>query len=302
MLSTHAAPRTAADVLALLRAGPTRTVAVGPVDVATWTVGSGPDLVLIHGWPLHSATWRRLVPALAEHFTCHLIDMPGAGATRCEPGAGGGLRDYARLTRAVLDALRLRRYGLLAHDSGGAVARLLAAGDRDRAAALVIAGTEIPGHRPWQLRAFLALAKLPGGGAALTSSLRFDVIRRSRFGFAGFFRDPRYVDGEFFDLFVAPLLRSRAAIDGQLALLDNFDWQVIDDLAATHASITAPACLIWGSDDTFFPAARARAMTRQFAGEAEFHAIDGARLFVHEDHPEQFLAIALPFLRRHIGM
>jgi haloalkane dehalogenase len=301
-LSPHAAPRTATDVLALLRAGPTRTVTVGPVDVATWTVGHGPDLVLIHGWPLHSATWRRHVPVLAEHFTCHLIDMPGAGATRCQPGAGGGLPDYARITRAVLDALGLRRYALLAHDSGGAVARLLAARDRERVTALVIAGTEIPGWRPWQLRSFLALAKIPGGAAALTSTLRVGFIRRSRFGFAGCFRDPRYADGEFFELFVDPLLHSRETVAGQLGLLRHFDWRVIDDLAAAHAATTAPACLIWGSDDAFFPAERARAMTRQFGGEAEFHVIDGGRLFVHEDHPEQFLAIALPFLRRHIGM
>lgn len=301
-LNDHAAPPTAADVLALLRAGPTRTVAVGSVDVATWTIGSGPDLVLIHGWPLHSATFRHLVPALADHFTCRLIDMPGAGTTRCQPGAGGGLPGFARITHAVIDALGLDRYALLAHDSGGAVARLLAAGDRERVAALVLAGTEIPGWRPWQLRAFLAAAKIPGGAAALTASLRVGLIRRSRFGFAGCFRDPHHADGEFFRLFVDPLLRSRDVVAGQLALLHDFDWKVIDDLAAVHAAITAPTCLIWGSDDAFFPAERARAMTRQFGGEAEFHAIDGARLFVHEDHPEQFLALALPFLRRHTGM
>jgi pimeloyl-ACP methyl ester carboxylesterase len=285
----------------MLRAGPMRTIDTGSVKVATWTVGQGPDLVLLHGWPLHSATFRRLVPALARSFTCHLIDMPGAGLTRRGPDIGG-LRDYARAVRAVLDALALRRYALLAHDSGAVVARFVAADDRERVTALVLSGSEIPGYRPWLLRVHLALAAIPGGAAALVASLRLGRVRRSLLGFGGCFADPRHVDGEFFGLFVDPLLRSPAVVAGQLALLRHFDWRVIDDLAAAHAAIAAPVCMIWGADDPFFPVDRARAMARQFAGDVEFHAIDRARLFVHEDHPEAFLALAEPFLRAHIGM
>lgn len=73
---------------------------------------------------------------------------------------------------------------------------------------------------------------------------------------------------------------------------------MIDGLAAAHAAISAPVCMIWGSDDPFFPVARARELRRQFAGPVEFHEIAGARLFVHEDHPEEFLAHARPFLLR----
>src|SRR5262249_56458727 len=49
--------------------------------VATWRFGKGPDLVAIHGWPLHAATWRTLLPGLADHFTVHLLDLPGSGKT-----------------------------------------------------------------------------------------------------------------------------------------------------------------------------------------------------------------------------
>lgn len=292
-------PQTSADVVRLLDAGPTRSVQVGANEVATWTIGDGPHLVLLHGWPLHAATFRKHVPTLARSFTCHLIDLPGAGRTR-GAGATGSLPGYAQVVRAVIDELGLPRYGLLAHDSGGAVARLVAADEDDRVRALVLAGTEIPGHHAWQIQFLRASLAFPGGAGMLMASMRSAAIRRSPLGFGGCFSDPAYVDGEFFDLFVAPLLASRAVADGHLALLKNFDWAVIDGLAAAHARIRAPACLIWGERDPFFPAPKARAMAGQFAGETEFHVIPRARLFCHEDHADEFLALAGPFLQRHL--
>ncbi|MCW9029547.1 MAG: pimeloyl-ACP methyl ester esterase BioH [Kangiella sp.] len=41
--------------------------------------GQGPDLVLLHGWGLHSGIWEMLADDLAEHFTLHMIDLPGFG-------------------------------------------------------------------------------------------------------------------------------------------------------------------------------------------------------------------------------
>lgn len=42
-------------------------------------VGSGPDLVLLHGWGLNSACWQSIVPLLAVHYRLHLVDLPGFG-------------------------------------------------------------------------------------------------------------------------------------------------------------------------------------------------------------------------------
>jgi len=42
-------------------------------------IGSGPALVLIHGWGLHGGLWGPLVDALAKNFTVVLIDLPGHG-------------------------------------------------------------------------------------------------------------------------------------------------------------------------------------------------------------------------------
>lgn len=41
--------------------------------------GHGPDLVMLHGWSMHSGVWHQLVDSLAERFTLHLVDLPGHG-------------------------------------------------------------------------------------------------------------------------------------------------------------------------------------------------------------------------------
>lgn len=46
------------------------------------TLGRGPDLVLLHGWAMHSGVFAGLAEALAPRFTLHLVDLPGHGHSR----------------------------------------------------------------------------------------------------------------------------------------------------------------------------------------------------------------------------
>lgn len=49
--------------------------------------GQGPDLVMLHGWSMHSGVWHQLAEGLAEHFTLHLVDLPGHGHSDWQDGA-----------------------------------------------------------------------------------------------------------------------------------------------------------------------------------------------------------------------
>lgn len=49
------------------------------------TLGAGPDLVLLHGWAMHSDIWDGVRDQLAGHFRLHLVDLPGhGGSASCE--------------------------------------------------------------------------------------------------------------------------------------------------------------------------------------------------------------------------
>lgn len=49
------------------------------MSLAFCTLGSGPELVLLHGWGMHSAVWLGFAERLAEHYRLCLIDLPGHG-------------------------------------------------------------------------------------------------------------------------------------------------------------------------------------------------------------------------------
>ncbi len=50
-------------------------------------MGQGPNLVMLHGWSMHSAVWHDLAEGLAKHFTLHLVDLPGHGQSEWQADA-----------------------------------------------------------------------------------------------------------------------------------------------------------------------------------------------------------------------
>ncbi len=265
--------------------------------LAYYRFGRGPDVVAVHGWPLHSATFRTLLPHLVSDYTVHLFDLPGAGRTEWHGPID--LDTSARALGLAIEVVGLREYALVAHDSGGLMARLVAA-DNPRVRAVAISGSEIPGHHGNALKAFLFIGKRPVLARMFVSALQNPSVARSRFAFGTCFTDPRYVDGDFTRLFIEPLRDPRIA-GGQLAHLRAFDFEIVDRLRAVHARIQAPALCIWGDEDRFFPIEKARQMLPQFAGGASLVAIPGAKLFCHEDHPEELAAHLRPFLAERLS-
>lgn len=285
--------KTEADFTRAFLEGPHRLVDVGYADLATWSFGQGPDLVFIHGWPLWSATYRRLAPLLARDFRLHFFDLPGAGKSITRDLARVNLKDHISASAAVIRALGLEKYALLAHDSGGAIARILAARD-PKVTALVLGNTELPNHIPWQVKIYVAMARF-GLGPLLGRSMKLGAIRRSPLGFGGCFENTDYVEGEFGRLLVDPL-NAPGGFDGQLALAKNLKSSDLGDLTAVHRSIACPTLCIWGEKDPFFPLAGAREMIGEFGGGARLEVIPRGKLFVHEDHADTFAQLARGFL------
>lgn len=53
-----------------------------PNNLHMETVGTGPNLVMIHGWGMSSAVWQPIVKKLGKTFTLHMVDLPGMGLSR----------------------------------------------------------------------------------------------------------------------------------------------------------------------------------------------------------------------------
>jgi pimeloyl-ACP methyl ester carboxylesterase len=115
----------------------------GPLDVHVTEAGSGPTLLLLHGWPQHSWTWRKVVPLLEEDFRLLMPDLRGFGRSGT-PAGGYDPSTFAEDAVALLDALGLDDVGVVGHDWGGFAGYLLALRHPDRVRALVVCNAPHP--------------------------------------------------------------------------------------------------------------------------------------------------------------
>lgn len=92
------------------------------------TAGSGPPVVLLHGYPQTSAMWHRVAPALAADRTVVLADLPGYGDSRLGSAevAASGKRAMAADVVAAMAALGHERFAVVGHDRGARCAYRLA--------------------------------------------------------------------------------------------------------------------------------------------------------------------------------
>jgi len=111
------------------------------------TGGSGPPLLLVHGWPQTWYAWRLVMPALARDFTVIAPDQRGTGLSG-RPADGYDTGTLAADLAAVMDALGHRRYAVAGHDTGMWIAYALAADHPERVACLAVAETPLPGVSP----------------------------------------------------------------------------------------------------------------------------------------------------------
>ena len=63
-------------------------------------MGAGPDLVLLHGWAMHSGIWQCVCEQLAQNFRLHLVDLPGHGLSPA--GKSESLQDMVEMVADIL--------------------------------------------------------------------------------------------------------------------------------------------------------------------------------------------------------
>jgi haloalkane dehalogenase len=263
--------------------------------IAFRRVGSGPPVLFIHGWPLSGVTYRHAVDALKDEHTCIVPDLPGAGDSPWDPRVTEMFGDFTRLMRLLVDHLGLTRFAIVAHDSGGTIARKLAAELGPRVTGLLLSNTELAGHHPKLVALFQRSAALPGAEIMFRWLLGRSAYLRSELGFGGCFGDRSLIEGEFHDACIRPLLEG--GMSGPLAALRSANLGVVDELAAIHARIVAPTTFVWGDADRFFPIDRARSMAAQFSSLRVFHNVPGAKLYVQEEAPEKIAELTRALLR-----
>ncbi len=102
-----------------------RRIDVGEVTINAVIGGSGPPLLLLHGYPQTHVMWRKIAPALARRFTVVASDLRGYGDSD-KPAGDAAHEAYSKRRMArdqveVMTTLGFERFSVAGHDRGGRV-------------------------------------------------------------------------------------------------------------------------------------------------------------------------------------
>jgi haloalkane dehalogenase len=118
-----------------------RTTTVGGARVTYVDEGEGTPVVLLHGAPLTSLGFVRVIRALRGRHRVIAPDLPGFGGSQEPPGFGGALEEYASFVVGFCASLGLSGFTMYVNDSSGCFGLAAAARMADKVTGLVVADT-----------------------------------------------------------------------------------------------------------------------------------------------------------------
>jgi len=127
-----------------------RSVEVKGTRLHYLIAGSGPHVILLHGYTQTSRMWRPLIPKLADKFTVIAPDLPGIGDSAI-PADGLDMKSAAIRIHALAKSLGVTKARVVGHDIGLMVAYAYAAQFSSEVEKLAVMDAFLPGVPGWEL-------------------------------------------------------------------------------------------------------------------------------------------------------
>jgi pimeloyl-ACP methyl ester carboxylesterase len=273
-----------------------KTLAVPTADGATIWVrsgGSGPAVVLIHGFGDTGEMWGPLAARLARSHTVIVPDLRGMGrSSRAE--VGYDKKSQAGDIRAVVEKLGQDRTAVVGHDIGTMVAYAYAARYPAKVSKLVVMDAPVPGVAPWdQIVLTPALWHFNFGGEnaeRLVAGRERIYLDRFWNEFAG---DPAKVD-EATRAYYTRLYAQPGAMKAAFAQFNTIaSHDVADNRAAAKVKLAMPVLAI-GGEKSF--GANMAVVMRNAATNVKEAVMPGAGHWLMEESPEATIKLVDDFL------
>ena len=259
------------------------------------SAGSGPVIVLIHGMAGSSATWRFVMPALAEHFTVIAPDLVGHGASE-KPRGDYSLGAFASGVRDLLLALGHERATLVGQSLGGGVAMQFAYQFPERCERLVLVSSGGLGD---EVNILLRLLALPGAELVLAvgcNSWLHEAGTRVAAWLAniGLHTSPKIT--EIWDSYGSLAdSETRTAFAHTLRSVVDVAGQRVNAGDRLYLAAEVPTLIIWGDRDNIIPVAQGRATHKAIPG-SRLEIFEGTGHFPHCDQPDRFCEVLAEFM------
>jgi len=253
------------------------------VEIAYDDRGSGPSVVLLHGYPFSRSMWREQIEELTQTHRVVIPDLRGHGQSAVTP-APATMQDMALDVAAIMETLNISRATVGGLSMGGYVALAFYRLFPLRVRSLVLADTRAQadteeGKQSRAVQAERALkegmegiadALLPKLLAPETVAKRPDIVKRVR------------------EMMV------KTEPEGAAAALQGMAQR--QDQTAFLSRIISPTLIIVGREDSLAPVADAEIMHREIGG-SRLVIIEGAGHVSNIERPEEFNRAFVKFLR-----
>lgn len=273
----------------------TKIVQIHGHDVAYRMAGEGPALVLVHGIAGSSATWSRVMPALAANHTVIAPDMLGHGES-AKPRGDYSLGAYASGIRDLMVLLGVEKATFVGHSLGGGIAMQLAYMFPDACERLVLVGS---GGLGKEVNPLLRVISAPGSEyilpLVLTPRLHglFEKVG-SLLGKSGLRGDPlmQEIWASYTRLTDA---RAQRAFVHTIRSVIDVAGQRVSARDRLYLAQEVPTLIVWGDRDRVIPVEHAHVAHGLMPG-SRLEVVKGAGHFVPLEQPDLFARVLDDFL------
>lgn len=267
------------------------------------SAGSGPPLLLLHGYPQTHVMWHRIAPRLAEKFTVIAADLRGYGDSS-KPDDGKNHFGYSKRAMAqdqveVMHHFGFDKFFVAGHDRGGRVAHRLALDHPDRVMRVAVLDI-VPTHKLFHTVTkefatvyyhwFFLIQPAPFPETLIGANPAFYLESRFRRLMPDRVTPEAYA--EYLRCWNAGAIHASCEDYRAAASID-----LEHDDADLHRKIECPLLALWAEHGAMHPLYDVLATWRERASNATGKALPGGH-FLPEESPEQTLAELMAFFAR----
>lgn len=235
-------------------------------------VGTGKNLILLHGWKQDVSSFWGVVEDLKKDFTVWLVDLPGFGRSD-NPKKPFSVLNYAEVIKEFIRKLNIKNPTLLGHSVGGRIAIKLAANYPNILDKLILEDSAgIKPKRDIPKFIFYALAKI------------------FKYAIPNFFSLKEKIRTKFYKS-----LKSDYLTAGELK--ETFTKVLNEDLTDDLPKIKTETLLIWGEKDpTLETSLQNGKKMYRLIEKSKLAILGGVGHFPHLENPERFVYYVKDFI------
>lgn len=254
--------------------------------------GSGPPVLLLHGWPTSSQLWRNIAPRLAGARRVVALDLPGFGGSDKPTDTAYSFDFFEAVLNDALRALNIERAALVVHDLGGPVGLYWAVRHPERVEKLIILNTLVYPEIHWGPRMFLMglntplLRRVFGTRGFIWLTLFLGMQRKDK------------LTRELQQMYQAPF-EAPGARRAMIRTWGDLGRDGFTTISERLPKLPAPVRVIYGAKDPVLHdvAGTARRLQKDLP-RVEITALDRCGHFLQEDDPETVARLMADFLSK----